>query len=40
MKTKQKTGARWLQRVGTFCVKRSREVTECITISQKGGVLR
>jgi hypothetical protein len=34
------TGARWLQPVGTFRVKCSREVTECITFSQKGGVLR
>lgn len=40
MNSNQKIGARWLQREGTFCVKRSREVTECITISQKGGVLR
>ena len=40
MKHELKTGARWLQREGTFRVKRSREVTECITISQKGDVLR
>ncbi len=40
MKFNLKTGARWLQRQGTFCVKRSRKVTECVTISQKGGVLR
>ena len=33
-----KTGADWLQREGTFCVKCSREVTEFLTISQKGGV--
>lgn len=32
------TGANWLQRKGTFCVKCSRNVTECLTISQKGGV--
>ena len=36
----QETGARWLQPVGTFRVKCSREETECITFSQKGGVLR
>lgn len=40
MKTNQKAGARWLQRKGTFCVKRSREVTECVTLSQKGGGVR
>ena len=32
-----KVGANWLQREGTFCVKCSREVTEYLTISQKGG---
>ena len=32
-----KTGANWLQREGTFCVKCSRVLTECETISQKGG---
>ena len=40
MNSNQKTGARWLQREGTFRVKCSREVTECITFSQKGSVLR
>ena len=35
----QTTGACWLQREGTFCVKCSRELTECLTISQKGGAL-
>ena len=33
----QKTGANWLQCMGTFCVKCSRVLTECVTISQKGG---
>jgi hypothetical protein len=33
----QKAGANWLQCKGTFCVKCSREVTEYLTISQKGG---
>ena len=33
-----KSGANWLQREGTFCVKCSREVTEFLTINQKGGV--
>lgn len=33
-------GAYWLQRVGTFCVKSSRDVTMCLTISQKGGLLQ
>lgn len=37
MNNKLKTGACWLQREGTFCVKCSRETTECLTISQKGG---
>ena len=32
-------GAYWLQCVGTFCVKSSRDVTMCLTISQKGGLL-
>ena len=32
-----KTGANWLQCMGTFCVKCSREVNECLIISQKGG---
>ena len=32
-------GANWLQCVGTFCVKSSRDVTMCLTISQKGGLL-
>jgi hypothetical protein len=32
-----KTGANWLQCMGTFCVKCSRVLTECVTISQKGG---
>lgn len=36
---KTKTGAVWLLREGTFSVKCSREVTKCLTISQKGGVL-
>ena len=31
----QMTGAVWLQREGTFCVKCSREITECLTISQE-----
>lgn len=35
----QKSGANWLQREGTFCVKSSREATECVTISWKGGML-
>ena len=39
MNKQLKTGARWLQRGGTFCVKYSREVTECLTISQKVGTL-
>ena len=39
MNKQLKTGARWLQREGTFCVKCSRELTECLTISQKGGAL-
>jgi len=39
MNKQLKTGARWLQRGGTFCVKCSREVTECLTISQKVGTL-
>jgi hypothetical protein len=39
MYLKLKTGANWLQRVGTFCVKSSRDVTMCLTISQKGGLL-
>ena len=34
-----KTGADWLQCMGTFCVKSSRVLTECLTISQKGGLL-
>lgn len=38
MKPELKTGARWLQREGTFCVKSSREATEYLTISQKGGL--
>ena len=38
MNNHKTTGARWLQRKGTFCVKSSRETTECLTISQKGGV--
>lgn len=33
-------GANWLQCVGTFCVKSSRDVTMCLTISQKGGLLQ
>ena len=33
-----KTGANWLQRKGTFCVKCSRYATEYLTINQKGGV--
>jgi hypothetical protein len=37
MNQNQKNGANRLQREGTFCVKCSREVTECLTISQKGG---
>ena len=32
-----KTGANWLQCMGTFCVKCARVLTECVTISQKGG---
>ena len=36
---KLKTGAYWLQRVGTFCVKSSRDVTMCLSISHKGGLL-
>lgn len=39
MNYKLKGGADWLQCMGTFCVKCSREVTKCLTISQKGGVL-
>jgi hypothetical protein len=39
MTNNQKTGANWLQREGTFCVKCSREVTEYLTLSQKGGLL-
>jgi hypothetical protein len=35
----QKSGANWLQREGTFYMKCSREVTEYLTLSQKGGVL-
>ena len=38
MTNKPKTGACWLQRVGTFCVKCSRDVTKYLTINQKGGV--
>ena len=33
-----KTGANWLQRKGTFCVKSSRYATEYLPINQKGGV--
>ena len=33
-----KSGANWLQREGTFCVKCSRETTEYLTLSQKGGM--
>ena len=33
-----KTGANWLQCMGTFCVKCSRHATEYLTINQKGGV--
>ena len=33
-----KTGANWLQRKGTFCVKCSRYATKYLTIKQKGGV--
>ena len=34
-----KSGANWLQRGGTFCVKCSRETTEYLTINcKKGGV--
>ena len=32
-----KTGANWLPCMGTFFVKCSRVLTECVTISQKGG---
>ena len=39
MKLNLSPGAYWLQRVGTFCVKSSRDVTMCLTISQKGGLL-
>jgi len=39
MKHNLVTGANWLQRKGTFCVKCSRNVTECLTLSQKGGAL-
>ena len=38
MNYKLKTGADWLQCMGTFCVKSSRVLTECFIISQKGGV--
>jgi hypothetical protein len=38
MTNKPKTGANWLQRQGTFCVKCSRYATEYLTINQKGGV--
>ena len=38
MTNKPKTGANWLQRKGTFCVKCSRYATEYLTINQKGGV--
>ena len=34
-----KSGANWLQRGGTFFVKCSRETTEYLTLSQKGGML-
>jgi len=37
MKLNLKFGADWLQCMGTFCVKCSRVLTECVTISQKGG---
>ena len=37
MKINQEIGANWLQCMGTFCVKCSRELTVCVTISQKGG---
>ena len=37
MKINQKAGVNWLQCEGTFCVKCSREVTEFLTINQKGG---
>ena len=40
MKLNLSPGAYWLQRVGTFCVKSSRDVTMCLTISQKGGLLQ
>ncbi len=39
MNYNQKTGANWLRREGTFCVKCSRYATECLTLSQKGGAL-
>lgn len=39
MNNNQKTGANWLRRKGTFCVKCSRNATECLTLSQKGGAL-
>jgi len=38
MKMKAKTGANRLRGGGTFCVKCSREVTESLTISLKGGL--
>ena len=38
MKIRTKAGANWLRGEGTFRVKCSREVTESLIISQKGGV--
>ena len=37
--TNLNSGANWLRREGTFCVKCSRKEIECLTINQKGGVL-
>ena len=37
MDHKLKTGANWLQCMGTFCVKCSRVQTAYVIISQKGG---
>jgi hypothetical protein len=37
MNYNQNSGANWLQCKGTFCVKCSRDVTKCLTISLKGG---
>ena len=39
MKLNPKSGANWLQCMGTFCVKCSRVLTACVIISQKGGSL-